>query len=1240
MLAAFSLPWGENPLNLRRERVELEQLLEQLVQTRGAAVELRVIHYGATRETLRSALEDGAGWDLVHLSGHGLEGQLVLEDAAGAADVIDAGKLAELLMPACRHLKLLTLSSCLSAAGGLALARRQIGLDAPRRHAAAVEAAVAPEAAEGAAAEVEVRELPSLAQGLARALDCAVLGMRYRVGDDFAREGVLALYRRLLAKGLTLPEALQLALADTLGAGKPAAPELSWITPVLFGARAADLRLVPPRSSATLSFALRPTGLLHFPSPPERFVGRLRPMLRARRALAPGSARRGVLFHGMAGAGKTACALELAYRHEQDRFAAMVWWKAPDQDREVSGAMLSLAQALETQLPGLELVGLIDDPGDFETRVVPMLRDLLQRVAILVVLDNVESLLTKKGGWRDDRFRALAAGLLEHRGASRLVLTSRRVPADLEAHPALLREAIHALSLPESVVLARELPALRTLFETAGARRVVRQVLAAAQGHPKLLELADGLAGSDRPALEQQLGAEDAEGEPAFFAEGETARGPAAFVAVLESWTAALAGQLPPVARLLFEVLCRMEDEDLESQILEANWKDILERLREGSDAVASSAAVTALEESGHGLGDALGRLAARGLVEVEELPVPGGVAPAAPVAAPAARRFRVHPAVAEAGRRAAPAEVTQAADLELGDFWVSMYRQAYEAEMSGAGRMVVEAGRRAAPYLLRAERWEEAAALLEQVIKRDTSPATVAFALPRLRAVVRATEGTQLGLQTAGLLGLALYRAGQLSESEGLLRELIERCEEEGEFRQASVDFGHLVNLLLTTGRLEEALEVARRKADFTRRAGLGPWTQLLDDVMALQILAAMGRNEEVLERVEGLRERIAELPKERSGEEAVEPWNVHETTLNVGLEAAIRLERWETALSLNAEILRLRVERGADPVELARTRFNDHGPLIRLRQFGAAREILEACRRAYDGVGYTAGLGKVLSALADLEASQQNLREAVRFEEIALRYTYQAGDPEDCAISHNNIAAYLQRSGAAAERVLVHRLADALICFQTGSGGLSTTLQIFLNAGLPGAPPAFVEVADAVEELAGVKFRQLFDRLPRRAADGDAALAEVWKLVAGVEPSAGPDMSQVLRNFASVLQGIAAVARGDDSARAEIESTLPQLEEKGWKLTGAVHRIWDGERDAEALSTGIDANSARLVERVLELIELPSPEEVLAGAPAAVRAALEAGDAEALQGALGEMPAEEAEALVERLRALGVLG
>jgi hypothetical protein len=261
--------------------------------------------------------------------------------------------------------------------------------------------------------------------------------------------------------------------------------------------------------------------------------------------------------------------------------------------------------------------------------------------------------------------------------------------------------------------------------------------------------------------------------------------------------------------------------------------------------------------------------------------------------------------------------------------------------------------------------------------------------------------------------------------------------------------------------------------------------------------LLNALGRWREVLGEVERLRPRMAELPETGEAEEAVHPWNVREGLLDTGHTAALGLEDWPAALELNAEILRSQAERGADEAELAATRFNDSFPLLRLRRFGEARALLEACRRVFEKEGQIGLLGKVLSALAILEAEQGDPAGAARFEAVALRYSYQAGDPEDCAISHNNLANYLERSGAAAEEGLAQRLAAGAILFQIGSGNLAILLSNLARSPLPPAPPPFDEVAERVEATDGVRFRDLFARLPAQAPDGDAALAEVWRLV-----------------------------------------------------------------------------------------------------------------------------------------------
>ena len=705
ILAAFSLPVRSNPLNLRRERYGLQRLVRDLNQTQNLAVELRVLQYGATRDTLQEALEEAEGWDIIHLSGHGQQGELLLEDDRGGSDTINADELGGLLDLARSRLKLLILDACYSGVGSQAAAREQVGLDrAPMRQ----------EGAEGAElAQAAGTALPGLAQALSQRLDCAALAMRYPVGDAFATELMLALYEKLLDKRRPLPAALHLALEDTLEADIPK-PPLSPATPILVGVRAAELQLVPPPQEAQ-TIALPTVGLsIAFPPKPARFVGRLQPMLRASQALARRSLKRGVLFHGMPGAGKTACALELTYRHEHRRFQGYVWHRAPEADSDIASALFNLMQDIQTQLnaPDLGLTTALDQPDRFRQYTLPRLSALLKQKSLLLVLDNLETLLTDSDGWRDALWGEVVAALLAHDGPSRVVLTSRRVPAGLANHAKVQVEAIHALSFAESVLLARELPNLKRLFDDEAGRKLVQQTLRVVQGHPKLLELADGLA-ADRPALAARVDAASKElaGQAnvldAFFAvgvpkEGETRQTDADFVRALQGWTAGVASGLTPTARLLFTFLCRLEPDDRRQDILEANWKDFLTRLGDGH---AVAAAV--LAEPEQGLPTALAGLAAAGLVGVERLALdpeqieklkamltdhaeldsldPAALQALLDADAARATTYTIHPSVAETERAAVDPAVLEAADVELGNYHIAMYQQGLKSEMREA---------------------------------------------------------------------------------------------------------------------------------------------------------------------------------------------------------------------------------------------------------------------------------------------------------------------------------------------------------------------------------------------------------------------------------------------------------------------------------------------------------------------------------------------------------------------------
>jgi hypothetical protein len=84
---------------------------------------------------------------------------------------------------------------------------------------------------------------------------------------------------------------------------------------------------------------------------------------------------------------------------------------------------------------------------------------------------------------------------------------------------------------------------------------------------------------------------------------------------------------------------------------------------------------------------------------------------------------------------------------------------------------------------------------------------------------------------------------------------------------------------------------------------------------------------------------------------------------------------------------------------------------------------------------------------------------------------------------------------------------------------------------------------------------------------------------------------MSALLANFEPLLQAIAAVAAGDTMQQGEIEQLLADLETKGWHLSEAMQRIWQGERDETALTAELDEQDTALVRRVLQIIGQGTP-------------------------------------------------
>src|SRR6516162_3917057 len=122
--------------------------------------------------------------------------------------------------------------------------------------------------------------------------------------------------------------------------------------------------------------------------------------------------------------------------------------------------------------------------------------------------------------------------------------------------------------------------------------------------------------------------------------------------------------------------------------------------------------------------------------------------------------------------------------------------------------------------------------------------------------------------------------------------------------------------------------------------------------------------------------------------------------------------------------------------PLEQARSRFNDYGPLLRLKRYDEARKLLLGCRAVFEEENAVGELGPIFSALADLEDELAHATDARRFEETALRFKYFAGDPGSIGVSHFNLANYITRDKGAWRDVVAHRLAAVLLSVVTEEG------------------------------------------------------------------------------------------------------------------------------------------------------------------------------------------------------------
>ena len=594
---------------------------------------------------------------------------------------------------------------------------------------------------------------------------------------------------------------------------------------------------------------------------------------------------------------------------------------------------------------------------------------------------------------------------------------------------------MHALYADEAVLLARELPHLRALIDAtvpgvdaAAGRSWVAQALTLSQGHPELLNLANGQA-ADPAQLQQRLSEasvawQQSGGIPdGFFTTGESAATAKDYLRLLDAWTRGVVSGLPAGPATLFAFVCALEDNDRVPSVIGSTWAAVWARTHPGDPPDPF---------------DALGFLAGKALVVAERdqrEEITG---------------YRIHPVVAAAGRALAGSALQEVVDTELAAYWVAKALTAAGQEEAGGERDLLRAGRGAPPYLLRLGDWGTAGVLLGGVVGRDVSRATAASLLRAVQLIAANAGASSYGLAAGYLTARILENFDPLAARD-LVRRLRAAALDQGNAQYYFVFTFPLIRRCTISGRLDEALIAADEQIDYAKRISAGPWTQLMCRAQKLNVLLACGHAERVLPEIRELLAEATDLPATNSLRDYEPPAQVREYLCYVGRQAACELSQWEYALDLGAELLKS--ARGQDAHEsfLARIQSADYAPLIQLGRVDEALSLLDGCREVFERDRNVEGLAIVFAALADVEDTRGHQDRAIDLQRNALRYAYLARNVEGVIAGHGNLGSMLETVGGA--RSLAHHLTAALLGQLTGSA--CWTGQWAVSPGICSASP-----------------------------------------------------------------------------------------------------------------------------------------------------------------------------------------
>jgi tetratricopeptide (TPR) repeat protein len=462
IVVAIAAPTESGGAVLDYER-ELRTVLSAVRVARHDAADVRVVEY-ATTGSIRAALAESPA-HVLHLSGHGVPGLLIIEDEEGLSRPTSAEDFIAEAIPPGRMPPVISLAACYTdVAAGLESDSFATKL---MRHGASAVVATETSVTDRYATALFSRVYQELSQNPTPDVVSAVCDVR-----------------RLIQRQLTgseHPRDSQLAGLD------------EWATVTVLSNTPTNVVFDPQVSGIVQR---RKQALL--PGLPARSIGDFVGRRDEKRQLAEDLACNqfaGVVVSGIGGVGKTALAEQLVAAHQPSSLLlAVAGQKTIDElfaevlkvivreeqlrrDLGISTEMLRAAQyANNSSLP-------------WQDRFAALRTSIFEHIPMLVVLDNFDDNLDANRALIDEQFAELLSAWVTDNGLCRFIFTSR-FPFDLPnaAQNRLRRKDIGPLLPAETFKLIWSLPMLDRLED-----REIERIWRLVGGHPRSLEYLDAL---------------------------------------------------------------------------------------------------------------------------------------------------------------------------------------------------------------------------------------------------------------------------------------------------------------------------------------------------------------------------------------------------------------------------------------------------------------------------------------------------------------------------------------------------------------------------------------------------------------------------------------------------------------------------------------------------------------------------------------------------------------------------